>query len=273
MSMAPLFMLATYAIAHPRDSLPSQMVRSDDGLRPPLAIAPRAIVLLVLALHYSWTSFWLSSIVALSFTLYFDRRPHAGLDMPMPLTSTPHYGKWVIAAVCLFAVVLTLLANRSDLDDAFYVAVAAFAHAHPKAPLLASDPMFGQDNFPLIFPSYQFSSFELLGAAIAWLLNIPAMNVIYCFLAPLATLATVVSIFFCSKQIYARHWLATGIIAIALLLLLGEGHRSFGNFAFVRIFQGKAIFLSAIVPLIYGLSFRYQSAQGTSRDLLLLVYV
>ena len=273
MSMSPLFMLAAYAIAHPRDSFPCQTVHSHDGLRPPLAIAPCLIVLLVLALHYSWTSFWLGSIVTLSLTLYFDRRPHAGLGVPTPSAGTSRYGKWAIAAACLFAVVLTLFANRSDLDDAFYVSVAAFAHAHPKAPLLASDPMFGQDSFPLIFPSYQFSSFELLGAAIAWLLNIPAMNVIYCFLAPMAALATVASIFFCSQQIYARHWLATGIVAIAFLILLGECHRSFGNFGFVRIFQGKAIFLSAIVPLIYGLSFRYQSSKGTSRDILLLVYV
>lgn len=273
MSMAPPFMLVAYAIARPHGSLPGKMVRLDDSVRTPLAIAPCIIVLLVLALHYSWTSFWLGSIAVLSFALYFDTRSQAGLDIPMPSASTSRYGKWVIAAACLFAVALTLLANRSDLDDAFYVSVAAFAHAHPKTPLLASDPMFGRDNFPLIFPSYQFSSFELLGAAIAWLLNIPAMNVIYCFLAPLAAVATVASIFFCSQQIYARRWLATGIIAIALLLLLGENHRSFGNFAFVRIFQGKAIFLSAIVPLIYGLSFRYQSSQGTSRDLLLLIYV
>jgi hypothetical protein len=274
MSISPLLMLAAYAIARPRGDRPNQILASQSGKLFPLTIAPAIIVLAVLALRFSWISFWLGSILVLSYVLYADRTfsPSQYASTSPAGTLNSRYGKWVVFAFCLFAAALTLFANRSDLDDAFYVAVAAFAHAHPSAPLLASDPMFGQDHFPLIFPSYQFSSYELLGAAIAWILNIPAMDVIYRFLAPLAAMAAVASIFFCSKQIYPRQWIVTGIIAVTLLLVLGENHRSFGNFAFVRIFQGKAIFLTAMVPLIYGLSFRYQSQNGTSRDLLLLVY-
>lgn len=274
MSIAPLFMLAAYAIALPRGNTPSHMAGGQEGQRPSLAIASGLIVLPVLALHFSWISFWFGSVLVLSYALYAGKRfLPASQDVSLPPASMDRYGKWVILASCLFAAALTLFSNRSDLDDAFYVAVAAFAHAHPHTALLATDPMFGQDNFPLIFPSYQFSSYELLGAAIAWLMNIPAMDVIYRLLAPLAAMATAASIFFCTKQMYARRWIATGIVAIVLLLVLGECHRSFGNFGFVRIFQGKAIFLSAMVPLIYGLSFRYQSPVGTSRDLLLLTYV
>lgn len=272
MSISPLFMLTAYLIVHPRGIQPSQTAESQNGKQFTLAIALGVSVLVVLALRFSWILFWISFLIVLSYVLYTDKTSITGQRASILPASTTRHGKLVILGSCLVAALLTLFANRSDLDDAFYVAVAAFAHAHPRDPLLASDPMFGRDSFPLIFPSYQFSSYELLGAAIAWLLKIPAMDVIYRLLAPLAAMAAVASIFFCSKQIYPRRWIVTGIIAITLLLVLGEGHRSVGNFGFVRIFQGKAIFLSAIVPLIYALSFRYQSLEGTSRDLLLLVY-
>jgi hypothetical protein len=57
---------------------------------------------------------------------------------------------------------------------------------------------------------------------------------------------------------------------VLLGLVLGEDHRSFGNFMFVRIFQGKAIYVSALVPLIFALAIRCTAPEGGARDVMLL---
>jgi len=41
------------------------------------------------------------------------------------------------------------------------------------------------------------------------------------------------------------------IILVVLLVILGETHHSYGNFAFVRMHQGKAVLVTLMVPLIF----------------------
>ena len=81
-------------------------------------------------------------------------------------------GQFIAPALCLFILVFIILAlsiTRSDLDDAYYAAVAAHMAAHPEAPLQSGDPMLGETGFPLIFHSFRFSSFELLSGALGLL--------------------------------------------------------------------------------------------------------
>jgi hypothetical protein len=130
--------------------------------------------------------------------------------------------------------------------------------------------MLGEPGFPLIFPSYRFASFELLSGAVAYLLSVPAMDVYYIYLLPVWVVIAVMAIFLLTKEIIPKHWLLAGAVAFLLTLLLGEMHRSPANFSFVRIFQGKAVFLSVIVPTIFYLSARFFSERGTKADLFLL---
>jgi len=170
----------------------------------------------------------------------------------------------------LAAAALVLAVNRSDADDAFYVGVAAFTHAHPNAPLLTGDPMHGEAGWPLLFPSYRFASYELLAAALAKLFGMSAMDVMYRLLPPLGAIFVVASAFFLGRQLAPRKWLLIGMITVVLGLVLGECHRGFGNFMFVRIFQGKSMYVSALMPLIFALTFRCASQEGGSRDVMLL---
>ncbi|GAB2583703.1 hypothetical protein GCM10027066_26310 [Dyella jejuensis] len=227
-------------------------------------------LLAILSLKVSWVCFWGLSVVTL--TAYFFSGVDTGATKPFLVRHSVigRYQRMVVLLTALVAVLLTLWVSRSDADDAFYVGIAAFAHAHPGAALMSQDPMHGEVNWPLIFPSYRFTSYELLMAAIAQVLGIPAMDVAYCVLPPLAAGATVVATFFLAKQVAPRRWLAVGLITLILGLILGECHRGPANFMFVRMFQGKAVYLSALLPLIYALTFRYARGQQSSRDILLL---
>lgn len=234
---------------------------------------PSAIVLLGLCLapailYLSWTTFWVASVIILAYCIL--RRETAG-SASTNGHQKPNRREW---AVVLFftvgAVVLTLAVSRSDLDDAFYVAVAAFTSGHPSVPLLAFDPMHGDGNLPLIFPSYQFASFELLAGALAHLFGIPAMDVMYRILPPLWAVLTVFSIFLLAQEIMPKRWLMLGVMTLVLMAVLGECHRAPANFMFVRLFQGKAVYLSVVVPAIFYLMARYLSDRGTRSDLFLL---
>lgn len=229
------------------------------------------IVLIVLpvALYLSWMLFWVLSVLILILSLFrTDEKEVLVIDNFARNLKKSDYV--IIALLTLAAVGLSYTVSRSDLDDASYVATASYASSHPTHTIMSTDPMLGEPDFPLVLSNVRFTTFELLSGAIAYLLSTPAMNVYYIYLLPIWVLATVVSIFLLTKEIIPRHWLLSGVVALLLTLLLGEMHRSPANFSFVRIFQGKAVFLSVIVTTIFYLMARLFSERGTKGDLFLL---
>ncbi|UJM90027.1 DUF6077 domain-containing protein [Rhodanobacter denitrificans] len=250
-------------------SPPGDLPASGAGAMQP-CIAPALIgtLLLLITLHFSWLAFWAGSIVMLALAAYSAR---SGTEQEeQPLSPVSRIDKVWIVALCIAGALLTLAVSRSDLDDAYYVAVAAFSASHLHAPLLGTDPMFGEHGWPLLFPSYRFSAYEPLAGAIAHALNLPAMDIMHRGLPPLGAIAMVGAIFFCTRETVPQHWVSAGTAVIVLMLLFGEEHRSAANFGFVRAFQGKALFLWIMVPTIFGLSFRYASHRGRPFDLFLL---
>jgi hypothetical protein len=218
---------------------------------------------------WSWNAFWMISILVLLVSLLrkdtkelFEVKANTQINNRSDLL--------IVYLIGLIMVLFSYWVSRSSLDDAFYVAVAAFASSKPALAFSMVDPTLGEIDLPLIFPSYRFSSFELLSGAGAYLFSVPAMDFYYIYLLPIWVVVSVVVIFLFTKEFIKRYWLINGILALVLIFLLGEMHRSPANFSFVRIFQGKAVFLSIIVPAIFYLTARYSSARGTKADLFLL---
>jgi hypothetical protein len=169
---------------------------------------------------------------------------------------------WLLAAA---AVVLTLVSHRPDVDDAFYMNAAVTTADSPGQALLSLDGMHGIAGLPLYLPVYRVHSFELLNGALSYLTGIP---VIYCFhwlsaaaaalLAPLAWAALF-------RILTPRQWLASAVTLAVVLIAAGETHRWYGNFAFVRLWQGKSIFLTVVAPLLYAYALRF-AARPNRRD-------
>lgn len=155
---------------------------------------------------------------------------------------------WSLAGACL---IVTLVSHRPDADDSFYVNVAVAAADHPDAPLLATDTLHGIKDLPLHQPVYRVHSLEVLNGAVSYLTGIPA---IYCFhwiCASLAALMVPLAYARLFRLLLPRHWLGATVIVVLLLLLVGETHRWYSNFAFVRIWHGKSIFLAVLLPMVY----------------------
>jgi hypothetical protein len=228
-----------------------------------------SIALSVICLYFSWFAFWLSATVVLGLNLLAARR-NSIADHYESFTSSGLDRLVLFLLICM-CVAWEMSISRPDLDDAFYVGVAAFTRSHPTLPLLHVDPMFGEQNWPLLFPSYKMSAYEVLGGAVAYIANITAMDAMYRVLPPVFSALVVVPTALFAREIAPRRWLSITITTIVLIAVLGETHRGFANFGFDRIFQGKAILVTVMIPSIYYLTWRFLRT-GRPDDWLLLAF-
>ncbi len=210
--------------------------------------------------HRSALLLWWSIVVVLGGAAV------ASILLDRPFTSPPARGRlrevllWSIAVVC---VVLTLICHRWDPDDSFYINLAVAAADLPGWALLSTDTLHGIDGLPLHFPLYRLQSYEVLNGALSYLTGIPA---IYCFhwiAASVAALFVPLAHAKLLRVLTPRLWPWVLAIQIFVLFAIGETHRWYGNFAFVRMWQGKSIFLSVFTPLICAYAMRF--AQRPSR--------
>ncbi len=78
------------------------------------------------------------------------------------------------------------------------------------------------------------------------------------FLVPLAWAALL-------RRLLPQHWLWAVLALVVVLAVPGETHRWYGNFAFVRMWQGKAVVLFVLLPLVWLAALRFALAPSRSR--------
>jgi len=175
---------------------------------------------------------------------------------------------WTLSLAC---VVGTLVVHRFDIDDAFYLNVAVAAADDPSRVLFASDTLLGIPGLAIHNPAHRILTLELLNAALSRLSGIPAIVCLHVLTAGFVALLIPLAQARLFRRLLPRPlaWTAAVFATTAILWCAGDTHRSFGNYAFVRAWQGKAIFLTVAMPLIYAHGVRF-SATGSSRDWLRL---
>jgi len=158
---------------------------------------------------------------------------------------------------CLLSVVLCLFSHRSDSDDSDYVPNMIYYMEHPKAPMDFTIHYLDSGAEP--FVSYHISTslpFERAQGIVAYLGRMNYLTVYY-LLTPalIGCMIPLVWFYLISRFSFPAHAAVTGAFFICLsLILMGEQHRSFGNFAFNRIFQGKVVLLAVGLPLFCSLT-------------------
>jgi hypothetical protein len=173
---------------------------------------------------------------------------------------------WGIAIACAC---IALVIHRPDIDDAFYVNVAVAAADEPGKPLLGGDTMLGVVGLPLHMPAHRVHSYELWNGALSYVTGIPAIYCFHLISAGLVALLLPLAHARLFRLLTPRRWLEATAVLTVVLLATGETHRSYGNFSFVRIWQGKAVFLYFFMPLVYAYAIGF-ARQPTGRRWLLL---
>ncbi len=225
--------------------------------------------LLTISILYSWSLFLILSVICLIYEIFIKKTCYPRIIKHQQINNSNNKYWYLIIITALVYILLAMYISRSDLDDAYYASVASFTSTHPLLPIMSTDTMFGETGLPIIFPSYKFSSFELLPAFISYVFQTSPLLGYYVYLIPIWIIFVICATYLLANELTPQKWIMNGTIAIVLTILLGECHRGYANFSFVRIFQGKAVFVSALVPAIYYLIYKY-IRRGNNIELYLL---
>jgi hypothetical protein len=258
----------------PRPAAELCETNADPALAPGFRFAGFALGVSALA-AYAMTRdvvvMWWSAVALLAAAGAVVLRTPPAQPRPDPPSRRGEAFLWSFGIACAL---FTLLVHRFDIDDAFYVNIAVAAADDPSRALYSVDTLLGIPGLPVHNPAQKVLTLELLNGAISRLTGLPALVCLHVVSAGFAALL----IPLCQARFYrqllpgSHAWIAAVLATTVVLLVAGDTHRSFGNYAFVRIWQGKAIFLTIALPLIYAYAIRF-SASGAPGDWLRLFAV
>jgi hypothetical protein len=170
-----------------------------------------------------------------------------------------------LAALALLCALYALVAHRPDSDDTLYINMAVAAVDRPDLPLLASDSLHGLTGQPMVLPVYRLHAYELGIGALSWLTGVPAVAGFHWLAAALAGALVPLAHASLFRRLTPAIWPVTTAALVLVLLAVGETHRWYGNFGLVRIWQGKAILLFVLMPLVYVAALRF-ARRGDGRS-------
>jgi len=90
-----------------------------------------------------------------------------------------------------------------------------------------------------------------------WLTALPPITIAHVVFPPVFSVLSILAGALLLR--FVAEAMALALIILVVLVILGETHHSYGNFAFVRMHQGKAVLVTLMVPLIF---FFMHSASG-----------
>jgi len=193
--------------------------------------------------------FWCLSLCYLAL-LHFEasthKEDHASCNLPR---GRDHFLS--VMGIAFLAALLTLLAHRPDADDASYLNLIVSALDFPNQPFLTYDGIHGILNIPLNTPTYCIHSYEMFVAFLADICHLSPIFVYHLVLPPLFAVFVIIANYLVLQKFYPQNHLWGLIFVFLIILFWGDAHRTFSNFSLIRLFQGKAIMVSAYIPLVY----------------------
>ena len=165
---------------------------------------------------------------------------------PSPYTAS-RYELILLAGIILLAVGFTLISSRSDADDEAYVETIFKILNNPDSAIAGLRDLDWDSGYVVL-------AYPMLEAAVAKLSGLPALAVYYLIFPAGAAGLAVLAYYRLFRALLVKDAALATLIAIVVLASWADIHRSPGNFAFVRLFQGKAVFCTVLMPLVFALA-------------------
>lgn len=172
---------------------------------------------------------------------------------------------WWLFGMGLVHAALALCAHVPDPDDTLYVNMALSVAEFPHQPLLSADTLHGVVGASFKLAAYRLQSLELgVGLLDAWT-RIPALALCHTLVPALAAFCAPLALARLLRVLDPRR--ALWAVAVVLLVLVfdgGGGPGSYHKFGFIRLFQGKAIFATVVLPALmaYAVAFGVRPSRG-----------
>src|SRR6185437_13068816 len=244
------------------------IVRTIGNRSVPFAALALAIVWVgLLSAGMPYPVFWWLALLAMCGAWIWNLR-----DRPH-VTSGDNANKhatWIVPLVAVTAVCVALVASRPDSDDAFYRSISATLLRFPQQPVLLHDTLYRLPGVPILLQFYRLSNYDVLVGTLARITRIDHLVAAYLILPSVFAAFCILAWAYLLRRIVPARWPWVLLILFVCVLALGEMHRAYGNFAFVRLFQGKSILVTGMVPVIAGSALLF-ARHGGLRHWLLLV--
>jgi len=205
--------------------------------------------------------FWLLGTAYLTAELLFRPREESAPESTEP--PEPRGQAVFVLSLCLLAAVLTSGSRRPDADDAYFLNAATAEGEFPRVALQSFDALHRAGWPPVEQTLHLPESYEILVGMLASLSGLSVQALYYVVLPPIwAVLGVLASWLLLRELLSPRPALWGTAVFVFLLVFWGDGHRTFGTFGFVRLFQGKAVMITTILPLVILAGLRYRREPG-----------
>lgn len=226
------------------------------------------VIVLLFFLTKSLVLFWVLSLcylVPLHLEAHCCRNEQ---QVTHPFSQKDFFG---IAAIALSAALVTLIAHRPDADDATYLNSIVYALDFIHAPIMKFDGIHGIANLPINTPVYRVHSYEMFIAFLANSTHLSPILISHLLLPPIFACFVIFANWLVVHKLFPQHHLPALFFVFLIFLFWGDSHRTFGNFSLVRLFQGKAIMISAFIPLILFYAMEFVERRTTRSWMLLFL--
>ena len=218
-----------------------------------LVLTASAMTLRILNIPY-----WLVWIMLLCASILVFRIVSTSASICNELSvSRSNWQRVGLGTLILFGMVLVAITHRPDEDDAQYLNFVVTAMDFPFESLFSHSGLWQDSNVPLESPIYRFHTYELLIAVLSDVFSVNHKTVYYLILAPIFGGIAILVHWRLAQYLAPQYAFSVLLAWLVLVLVLGDSHREFGNFAFVRLYQGKGLLVTIGLPLclLLGLQF------------------
>ena len=178
--------------------------------------------------------------------------------------------QWVgVTALIAFGVAVVAITHRPDQDDSQYLNFVVTAMDFPLEPLFSHSGLWQDPKVPLESPIYRFHTYELLVAALSDAFGVHHKTVYYLLLPSILGGVALLVHWRLAQYLVPQYALSVLLAWVVLIIALGESHQEFGNFAFVRLYQGKSLLVTIALPLCLLLGLRFAESPDGPRALAL----
>ncbi|WP_435209338.1 DUF6077 domain-containing protein [Micromonospora sp. bgisy143] len=193
------------------------------------------------------------------------------LDGPTPTSIAP----LPTAGQSAYALVISVLVGissfflaRNTPDDVYYVGKSVWIAERDLIPL--NDFLFSENVLPAMGSQPPIPSIEVFDGALANVLGIHGASATWYVMLPIMAVVAVLALWRLTQRWAPRRPVLAFTVAVAYLYLVAGGDAALGTFHLPRLYEGKGMFVSAVIPLMW-LYLTEWFDRRTRRSLLLIV--
>jgi hypothetical protein len=176
---------------------------------------------------------------------------------------------WLWALACG---VLSAVTARPDGDDAYFINLAQWVADRGDFPL--RDTMLGDEVFPALEGhNPPIHSLEGLVGSLGWLTGQSGGVLTYVVTAPVFTVVAVLALTWLVSVCRVPYAPLALSASVLYLLAAGGSGASLGNFFALRMWQGKSVLATLVIPLVIAVAVEYLRHGGWRRALVLVLAV